>query len=182
MRKIVWTFGIIAGLITVAMFIVNMPADGEAMDFENGMLYGYVTMLIALSTIFFAAAQYRKKYTEGHLKFGKAFLIGLYISLIAAAIYTLGWEIYYTNFATDFVEQYVEFQREQLIESGLSADEVDSQMADQEQSMALYKENRFFRMGMTFLEIFPVGLLVSLIVAAIFALFLKPKKNTLAGA
>lgn len=178
MRKIVWTFGIIAGLITVAMFIINIPANGAPVDFENGMLYGYITMLVALSTIFFAASQYRKKYTNGHLKFGKAFLIGLYISLIASGIYTLGWEIYYSNYATDFVEQYLAFQREQLLESGLSEAEVQADIADQEGSMALYKENRFFRLGMTFMEIFPVGLLVSLIVAALFALFLKPKSET----
>ena len=72
MKKIVFTFGIIAGVICGGMFFIMAPADGQ-FDFENGQLYGYISMIIALSTIFFAVKQYRDKYSDGTIKFGKHF-------------------------------------------------------------------------------------------------------------
>ena len=38
MKKIILTFGLIAGLICGGMFFIGHPSDGQ-MDFENGMLY-----------------------------------------------------------------------------------------------------------------------------------------------
>lgn len=177
MRKIIWTYGLLIGLAIVGMFYFNIPAEGEAMDFENGETFGWITMIVALSTIFFAVMQYRKNHSNGHVKFGKAFLIGLYISLIASFMYVLGWEVYYQNFAPNFVEQYMEYKRGSLAQEGLSSSEINAQLAPEEEMMALYKENRWVRMGFTTVEIFPVGLLISLVVAIIFSMLLKPKRE-----
>ncbi len=175
MKKIVLTFGVIAGLITGGMFYLNIPEPGEPMSFEGGELIGYATMIIALSSIFFAVKQYRDKYLDGSIKFGQAFMVGLYITLIAGVIYVLAWEVYYNNYASDFGDQYVEYIKKQMIEDGKSEAEIDSQVASLQKDMDGYKNNIGIRFAFTFLEIFPVGLIITLICALIFGVFLRSR-------
>jgi len=173
MKKIVLTFGIIAGLISSAMFFIMAPGEGETMDFENGHYYGYASMVLALSTIFFAVKQYRDNYAGGVIKFGKAFLIGLYITMVAGVIYALFWEVYMATSDMDFIGQYLDFERGNLLKAGLTEAEITEQLAPTKEMMEKYQNNRPFRMGLTFLEIFPVGLIISLISAGLFAFVLK---------
>ena len=173
MKKIIWTFGIIAGVVCGGMFYLDIPEPGESMNFEDGHLWGYLAMIIALSTIFFAVWQYRRTEGGGDVKFKKSFFMGLYITLIASGIYMVGWEVYYNLYASDFPAQYVEFQRSQLEEQGKSPEEIEAVLEPQRENMELYADNTLFRLAMTFLEIFPVGLLISLVVAVIFGVVLR---------
>ena len=174
MKKIVLTFGLIAGLICGGMFFIAMPKDGQ-IDFENGQLYGYITMFIALSTIFFAVRQYRDKYNDGIIKFGKAFLIGLYVTLVATLVYVIAWELYFNNYAPDFMDQYASYLRESMSDSGLSASEIEEKMAPQMAMFESYGENTLMRMGLTALEIIPVGLLISVISGLLYGVIFKKK-------
>lgn len=175
MTKIVLIFGSIAGLICSSTFFLFILKEGNAVDMENGELIGYTSMIIALSTIFFAVKQYRDKHLDGTIKFGKALLIGLYITAVAGVIYTVSWEIYYRNYGTDFADTYVTQLREGMAADGMTEEAIDEQLASQEAIMQAYKENMAVRMGITFMEILPVGILVSLICALIFGVVLKPK-------
>jgi hypothetical protein len=81
-------------------------------------------------------------------------------------VYVIGWEIAYFNFFPDFADQYAARAIANMRESGASA----TAIAAEEKKMAQFKEwydNIFFNVGITFLEIFPVGLIVTLISAAI---------------
>ncbi len=175
MTKLVLIFGVIAGLICGSMFFILHPEDGQ-MDFSRGALYGYLTMAIALSTIFFAVKQYRDKYNDGVINFGKSFMIGLYITLIAGLIYILCWEIYYTNYASDFGDQYVTYLESELATQGLTSEAIETQLSDTRQMMESYSNSRLMRLGLTSMEIVPVGLLISLISALVFGVWLKKKE------
>ncbi|NJO90740.1 MAG: DUF4199 domain-containing protein [Chloroflexia bacterium] len=164
MKKIVLIFGIIAGMIVSAMLFISMAT--QSVDFENGELLGYATMIIALSTIFFGIKTYRDKHLDGSIKFGKAFLMGLYITLIASAMYTVSWMIILNTSAENFMEDYYQHSVEQLKQSGQTQAEIDLQIQQMEEFKELYK-NPIVHIGVTFLEIFPVGLLISIISAAI---------------
>lgn len=170
MKKIILTFGIIAGLICGSMFFI-MHSDTP--DFEGGMLTGYITMIIALSTIFFATKQYRDKYNEGVINFGKAFQVGIGITLVATMIYVLSWEIYYSNFASDFTDQYLSYMKEGLQDKGMTAAEIEAEMAPTAEMMQSYKDNTLMRMGMTAVEIIPVGLIITLISSLVFGKLIK---------
>lgn len=172
MTKLVWIFGSIAGLICGGMFFLNSPSETGEIP-EYGQLIGYITMIVALAPMYFAIRQYRDKQLDGTIKFGKAFLMGIYITLVATAIYVLAWEVYYQSSDTDFGEQYVEYQRKQMAEQGKTETEINDLIASQQEMMTMYKENRAFRMGLTALEIFPVGLIISLICGLIFGIFMK---------
>lgn len=41
MKKVIFTFGLIAGIIVVAGMFINMSLYASKMDFENGELLGY---------------------------------------------------------------------------------------------------------------------------------------------
>ncbi len=170
MIKIILTFGIVAGAICGSMFYLT---HSDTPDFESGMWIGYLTMIIALSTIFFATRQYRDKYNNGSINFGKAFQVGIGITLVAALVYVIIWEIYYTNFASDFTDQYLTYMRDGLADQGKTAAEIDSEIAPTVEMMANYKDNMLMRMGMTAMEIVPVGLIITLISSVVFGKLIK---------
>jgi hypothetical protein len=171
MKKIVLISGLIAGLVSigwgVAYIAVCLNSD-KPMDMGNGMLYGYASMLLAFSVIFVAIKNYRDKHNGGIISFGKAFRIGLYISLIASTIYVLIWLIDYYYFIPEgsFEQQYTNYTLEALKAEGATQPELDAKAAELAKDWESYK-NPFVNAMITYVEILPVGLLVSLIAALV---------------
>ena len=164
MKRIILTYGLIGGLIVSAMMWFTL-GDGVH-DWENGELIGYTTMVIALSTIFFGMKAYRDKELGGSIRFGKAFLVGLYITLVASTLYVASWMIMSANMKQDFMEQYIEHTKAKLEQSGTPEAEVAEQVEQMRQMGELYK-NPIVKVGFTYMEILPVGLLISLLCAAL---------------
>ena len=69
--------------------------------------------------------------------------------------------------AKDFMANYFQHSVDQINASGLSQTEIDIKVAEMEKFQGLYK-NPIVKIGMTFMEIFPVVFIVSLISAFIF--------------
>ena len=166
MKNIIWKYGLLSGGIVVVLMYGSFLIQGDNFDFSKGELFGYATMIISLSMIFFGVRSYRDKKLEGAITFGKAFQVGLYIALIAAAIYVIAWMIYSQFAGSDFMDQYYQYSLEQLQNSGASPEEINEEIAKMDKFREMYK-NPFVKMGMTFMEIFPVGLIVSLISALV---------------
>ncbi|MEL7342270.1 MAG: DUF4199 domain-containing protein, partial [Bacteroidota bacterium] len=132
MTRIILLFGAIIGLINVGMFFLSFLGGNMEQNMEHGELIGYTTMIISLSAIFFAVRQYRDQHLGGHIKFGKAFLIGLLITVVAGLVYTIGWEIYYQNGGSEFTDMYLEQLRAGMAEDGMTEAEIDAQLASQQ--------------------------------------------------
>ena len=174
MKKTVLICGIIAGLIAPSVFIGQMLLGNPTHDsFDNGMIYGYTLMILAFSFIFVATKITRDKYGSGVITFGKAFRVGLYITLIASTIYVGVWLIDYYIYNPDFAEKYAAHIVKNLKASGASQAEIDKQTAELAEFGKMYK-NPLFVILLTYAEIVPVGLLISLISA----LALKRKQRT----
>jgi hypothetical protein len=175
MKKIVLTYGLIAGLVSCLGYLI-MIGGGE-MNFDKGMLYGFASMFLAFALIFVATNQYRKQ-NGGTITFGKAFLIGLYISLIASSIYVLVWLITYYNFHPDFMEKYTAYSLDQLKASGASQAIIDAKTAEMQEAAKNYKKPLFVILY-TYAEILPLSLIISLISAGVYSLIsLNKKKET----
>tara|TARA_B100000508_G_C11456740_1_gene277101 strand:- start:298 stop:537 length:240 start_codon:yes stop_codon:yes gene_type:complete len=67
---------------------------------------------------------------------------------------------------TDFMEVYWNSSVEQLNSSGLSQEEIDLQLESMKNWMEMYK-NPLIKFLITYMEILPIGLLVSLVSAVI---------------
>lgn len=174
MKKNVLVFGVIAGLICSVWMLFSISfCNSNNMSYEYSMVLGYAAMLIAFSMIFVCIKNYRDKYNGGVISFGKAFRIGLYIALIASTIYVVSWMIDYYFFVPDFPDKYAAHMIEAVKKSGGSQAEIDrtiKQMADFKEMI----KNPLMHAMMTYAEILPVGLLVSLIAAAILKRKQKP--------
>ncbi len=165
MKKIVLVCGLIAGFISTIGFLYTM-ISGNLMDFDSGMVYGFASMILAFSLVFVGIKSYRDKQLGGTISFGKAFLTGLYITLIACTVYVLVWQVYYYNFAPDFMEKYTEYTLGQMRENGSSAAEIQAKGVEMGEFSEMYR-NPLFNAMMTYMEILPVGLLITLIAALI---------------
>jgi len=165
MKKTVLICGVIAGLISTSLFI-GLMLLGKAgdIDFKNGAVYGYTLMILAFSLIFVGTKITRDKYNGGGITFGKGFRVGLYITLIASTVYVIVWLIDDHFFIPDFAEKYSAHVLESLKASGASQAEIAEQSVKMAKFSEMYK-NPFFKALLTYSEIVPVGLILSLISA-----------------
>ena len=162
MKKNIIIYGLIAGLIVSALMAVNLSMVSKSGDFENSVLIGYASMVIAFSLIFVGVKNYRDKYNGGVISFGKAFKVGFFITLIASTIYVIVWLIEEHFFFPDFMEKYTAHELNKLQASGISAAKLASKTKELEQAKEWYK-NPVLRILMTYAEILPVGIVVTLI-------------------
>ena len=162
MKKLVLVYGIIAGLVVTGMMAFSTGYYCARGDFEGGMIYGYSAMIISFSMIFVGIKSFRDKHNGGTINFGKAFKIGLFISLIASTIYVIGWLINYYLFIPDFMDKYAAAMITKAKSSGISADKLAKKTADMAQMKEWYK-NPLFVILMTYVEILPVAVVVTLI-------------------
>ena len=165
MNKTVLTYGLIAGLIVTVMMWLTL-GSGEH-DFDNGLWIGYTTMVVAFSTIFFAVKTFRDKQNEGVITFGKAFRMGLYITLIASTMYVASWMVLSATSDHDYMADYYEHTKAELEASGLPQAEMDAELQKMRDMTALYNNNIAVKIGFTYTEILPVGLLISLLCAGL---------------
>ncbi len=165
MKRTIFTYGIISGLIIAALMAATIPFASKD-NMNMGMVIGYTTMLIAFSLIFFAVSSYKKNHNLSALGFKKTFQIGISISIISSLFYVVTWLIIFYNFMPDFMTDYINHQIAAMEKAGASAKEINSYRTQQLQFAENYK-NPFFNAAITFTEIFPVGLLMTLIAATI---------------
>ena len=160
MRKIVLTFGLISGAMLSAMLLLTIPFM-DKIGFEKGEVIGYTTMLLAFLMIYFGVRSYRDNVAGGTVKFGRAFLVGLAITMVASTCYVATWQVVYYKFAPDFLEKYSAFAMEKAKKSGASEAKVAATKKEMAEFVAFYK-NPLANIAMTFLEPLPVGLLFAL--------------------
>jgi len=169
MKKNILIYGLIAGVVvsTLMLFSVNSLSHREGnFDYNTSLIIGYASMLIAFSLVYVAIRNYRNKYNAGVISFGKAFRTGILMVLIASTIYVIAWLIDYFFFIPDFMEKYSAHTIDQLKASGASQAEIDKQAQEMANFARMYK-NPFFNALMTYAEILPVGLVVTLISALV---------------
>lgn len=165
MRKIVLTFGLIAGGIMSAMMLITLPFQDQ-IGFDKAAIIGYTTMVVAFLMVFFGVKSYRDNVAGGAVTFGRAFKVGLLITLLASVCYVLTWQFVYYQIAPDFVDKYVAHALERARQAGASAAEI----AEKTRVMTMYGElykNPLVNIALTLIEPLPVGLLFTLVTAGI---------------
>lgn len=166
MTKVVLIFGLISGVIAgVLMWILMGAVNTDVVNFDNGMIWGYATMIIALSMVFFGVKSYRDN-NGGRITFFKGLQVGILISLISAFCYAASWEIYYPKVGDEFMQKYTAYYLDKMRTDGASDAEIEIARVESEKFMELYR-NFFVRFGFSLIEILPVGVIVSLVSAAL---------------
>lgn len=167
MQRTILVFGLVAGLIVSLMMIITMLIHKQnPASFEWGMPVGYASMLLAFSLIPVAVKSYRDRYRAGVISFKDAFLMGLGITVIASVMYLITWVILSKTFYPTFAQDYTQFSLNQMKADGKSPTEIEQARQEMQRLFAFY--NTWWGLiAITFLEIFPVGLLATLLSALI---------------
>lgn len=167
MKNVVLKFGLIAGILIAGFMAILMTLCMRGtVDWEHAEILGYSSMILAFVMVFFGIRAYRDDVEGGSIAFGRAFKVGILITLVASAIYVVAWEIVYYGFLPDFAETYSEIHLEKMRDDGASAEVLEAERVKTERFRELYA-NPLFNIAVTFMEVFPVGLIVTLVSAAI---------------
>ena len=164
--RIVMIYGTVAGLIVAVPMVALMLTLTAETAPDNGALYGYLTMLVALTAVFLGVKHYRDKVLGGAVRFLPALFVGLAISAIASVIYAIGWEISLALTGFDFPGAYLHEMVEAARARGASAAEIE-RITQQAEGFARLYANPLYRLPVTFVEMFPIGAVIALISAAL---------------
>lgn len=160
MNKIILKYGILGGIaasIIMSSMTVYMKLNPEK---TVSMFLGMFTMILAYTFIVLGVLNLRKENNDT-ITLGQAFLSGLGIVFITSTIYVLVWLIIYYNFFPNFMEHYCDLALKQTLPEELVA-----KKAEMEQYKEMYK-SPIGVILLTYMEIFPFGIVVALINAAI---------------
>src|SRR5216684_9088570 len=106
MKKTMLTFGLISGAISSLLMVATLPF-AHRIGFNKALVVGYTTIVLAFLLVFFGIRSYRDNVGNGQISFGRAFAVGISITLISCICYVVTWEIIYFNFMPDFLDTYV---------------------------------------------------------------------------
>jgi hypothetical protein len=165
MKKTVLTFGLISGALCSLMMSANVPF-ADKIGFDRAETLGYTILVLSFLLVFFGIRSYRDNVGGGQITFTKAFAVGICITLISSVCYVVTWEVLYINFLPDFMDKYSAYMVEKLKVSGAAPAAIQAQVEQLKKYKELY-DNPLLNAGMTFLEPFPVGLIITLISAGI---------------
>ncbi|MES2454908.1 MAG: DUF4199 domain-containing protein [Bacteroidota bacterium] len=166
MKKNVLVYGIISGICVASFMAASIAYCYNKNSFDGSMLVGYAAMILSFSLIFVGVKNYRDKFNGGIISFGKAFLMAIYMALIASTLYVIGWMIAYYNFFPDFIDKLAAYQLSPAKTSEMSP----AQVAAIREQMDMFRQWYSSWPGVagaTYMEILPVGLLVALFTALV---------------
>lgn len=167
MKRIVLIFGLISGLISSAMMFLTLPfMHNGTVNSQNGYLIGYTSIFLSFLLVFFGIRSYRENAGSGSITFGRGFKIGILITLISCVFYVASWEFIYFKIMPDFADKYAAQTISEMKQKGAS----DTAIAETQKKMVAMKAmlaNPVMNAAMTFIEPFPVGLIMTLVSAGI---------------
>lgn len=165
MKKTVLTFGLISGGMMAAMMLATLPFM-HRIGFDKGLIVGYTTMVVAFLMVFFGIRSYRDNLGQGKITFGKGFAVGILITLITSIFYVATWLFIYYQLMPDFCDRMIQYTIESAKASGASQQMLDEQIRELNDLKAMLA-NPFINAALTFIEPFPVGLIITLVSSAI---------------
>jgi hypothetical protein len=165
MKKVVLTFGLISGLM-ISVLMDSSLLLAHKIGSGHSMVLGYTIMVASFLLVYFGIRSYRDNNLGGQISFGRAFACGILIALITTACYVATWEVLYFNFMPHFMDSYFAAQIRHVQSAGLDPATTAARVAAIQHSQQLY-QNPLVNMAYTFMEPLPVGLIITLVSAAI---------------
>lgn len=162
MLRYALTYGLLSGFVVAATITAGLVLMAQG-SFTHSMTFGYLVMLVALSFIFVGVKRYRDIERGGVIRFLPALGVGLAIAIVAGIAYVATWETYLAISGYNFMEDYAATYAQSQAAAGVPAATTEAEL----QWMREIYASPVQRTAMTFMEIFPVGLLVSLVSAAL---------------
>lgn len=172
MKKILLKYGVTSGLmLAVWLFIAFSNVDKGSENMAMGEIVGFSVMFLAFG-VTMALALLALKKESGTVKISKGILLCLGIAGIASLFYLISWAVIYNYIFTDFKDWYLASLEQQQKAGKISADSL-----KQTTDMMSNYDNPLVFTAYTLMEIFPVGAILSLIIAPAFSLVTRKKED-----
>lgn len=165
MRKVVLTFGLIGGVISAVLMLSTLPFE-EKIGFEGGLILGYTTIVASFLLVYFGVRSYRNNVGGGRISFGRGFAVGILITLVTCVFYVATWEVVFRFFMPDFMTKYTARELAKFKATGATDAAVQAKAQELQKAAETYN-NPAVRVPETFMEPFPVGLLITLLSATV---------------
>jgi hypothetical protein len=165
MKKTVLTFGLLAGAILSAMMLITMPLI-DTIGYDQGMVIGYTTMVVAFLLVFFGIRSYRDNVGGGRIRFGRALAVGALIVVVSSLCYVGTWELIYYKLSPDMSQRIRAAGIEQARAKGGTPAEVEARIAEARRFWDMY-QNPAVNAAFTLIEPLPVGLVIALVSAGV---------------
>jgi hypothetical protein len=166
MRKTVLVFGLLSGAVSSAMMLLTVPFMDRIGFGQRSVVLGYTAIVASFLLVYFGIRSYRDRIAGGVLTFGRAFTVGILITLLSSACYVLTWQFVYFKLKPDFADQYSAYAIERARQSGASQQEIEATALRMEEFKTLL-QNPLTNAAITFIVPVPVGLVVTLISATV---------------
>src|SRR6476659_8490934 len=166
MKKTIVTFGLISGAVSSAMMLLTVPFHDQIGFDSAGYIVGYTGIVLSFLLVFFGIRSYRDNVGDCRITFGKAFLIGLGITVISCVFYVITWEALYFTVMHDFPDKYAAHMIQKAKASGATDAAIAAKMEELKQFKVMY-ENPLINAALTFIDPFPGGLVRTLLSAAL---------------
>jgi len=163
--RTIFIYGLISGAVVALAITATIVFSGGRPPHSSVWL-GYLIMLVAMSAILVGVKQYRDDALGGVIGFWRALGVGLGIAAVAGLAYVAVWEAYLAVTHYNFVDDYIRATLEAKRSAGVSGAAYQKAVTEMETFRQQYA-NPLFRWPMTFIEIFPVGVLIALVSAAL---------------
>lgn len=173
MKKTVITFGLISGVISSGLMVCFIPFYHRIGN-DRALILGYTSIVLSFLLVFFGIRSYRDNVADGQVTFAKGFGVGICITLISCVFYVATWEVLERTVFPDFMDQYSATMIAKTQASGASAQVVQAKI-DEMQRMKVMYANPFYNVVYTFIEPFPVGLVITLISATVLRKKARPE-------
>ena len=161
MKRVVLVFGLLSAALSAAMMCATVPFMHK-IGYDKGLVVGYTAIVISLLFVYFGIRSYRDNIGAGRISFGRAFSVGILISLISCVGYVAMWELLYFNFLPGFMDNWTTYAMDTLRASGATEASLAAKAAEMAEVKKIM-DSPIMGPLMVFIEPFPVGVLVTLI-------------------
>jgi hypothetical protein len=165
MKKTILTFGVIGGVLSSLLMIGTTPFLHKISS-TTGLIVGYTSIVASFLLVYFGIRSYRDNVGGGQISFGRGFAVGICITLITCVFYVVTWEIIYFQFMPHIMDNYGLDTIAKMKAAGVNAAVVQAKVDEIRKTQEMLK-NPLFNAATTFLEPFPVGLVITLLSAAV---------------
>lgn len=167
MKRTVLVFGLISGVISSALMLITLALVNRGIvNFDNGEVVGYTAIFLSFILVFFGIRSYREN-NGGTITFGRAFAVGILITLISCVFYVALWEvIYFNKLMPDFTDKYAAHVVAKARAKGADEAKIAAIKNEMAQMKKIY-DNPLTNAAVTLIEPLPVGLVVTLVSAGI---------------
>ena len=160
-------FGLLYGAaLGIGFFVSHLILGTDPNNFSSGEIVGYSVMIISSIAVIFGIKEYKDQHNNGQLRFLVGLGIGLGITTIASTLFAIYNWVYLEFINPDFTTVYLEYSEQQILNSGLSADVIEAQLAELAYFGDMMSSN-YLQSMLMFVTVFIIGLLFSLVSAAL---------------